>query len=624
MRLPTYCAASLAVACWVGSVEQVGAQSQPGTTYHVATTGNDADPGTKDRPWRTIAHALRVLVAGDTLHVHPGTYFERGLTAANAGSADAPITITGKSDRVPVIDGGFAEFRAAGNSDWEIVEDARNIYRSTAAFRGADRVYGFLGSQDGGYELVPYETYAALTASSEEYSETQPFYAGPGVFWNPADARIYVRLDHGRYQAQLGTNVPANLDPRFTPMVLFPRSTLLNLAPPASYLVFEGLALRHTEIVVDVARGCHHITWRRCEVLGGRYGVVTRGDAHDLLFDEIDVRGQFPPWVARSDVKRPSAAPPAHLLQGSALQLEGRLDAVEVRNSTFTGLFDAIDTNAVPTHMHIHHNRFTTIRDDAFELACGGHDVEFDHNTVLVAAAAVSWAGPTSPPLALAGTKYIHHNVIDTSTPQLYGRDDPASLLPPAWRGPHNDGMATGRPFNTHDVAGLRLPDPWKIYHNTIVGGADVDGEGLGITYILGPSNSQSPHELFNNILVQTADQYLAHGARVADGSQVIDGNLYFRSFAAPTQPLLKDYRNGGAAADFARLLDFTTSPYFQATRTYYAPGWEASGVEGDPGLDANYRPLQTGPAASGAIDLSSRGWPGTTPLGYRGALPPR
>jgi hypothetical protein len=42
--------------------------------YYVATTGSDANPGTEDAPFLTIAHADSRASAGDTIHVAPGTY----------------------------------------------------------------------------------------------------------------------------------------------------------------------------------------------------------------------------------------------------------------------------------------------------------------------------------------------------------------------------------------------------------------------------------------------------------------------------------------------------------------------------------------------------------------------
>jgi hypothetical protein len=43
------------------------------STWHVATTGDDAGAGTADAPWRTIQHAADSVAPGDTVVVHAGT-----------------------------------------------------------------------------------------------------------------------------------------------------------------------------------------------------------------------------------------------------------------------------------------------------------------------------------------------------------------------------------------------------------------------------------------------------------------------------------------------------------------------------------------------------------------------
>jgi len=57
-----------------------------------AARGKDEDPGSKERPWRTINHALKQLQAGDTLYLRAGTYFEN-VYCAVAGTPAKPITI---------------------------------------------------------------------------------------------------------------------------------------------------------------------------------------------------------------------------------------------------------------------------------------------------------------------------------------------------------------------------------------------------------------------------------------------------------------------------------------------------------------------------------------------------
>jgi len=60
-------------------------------TYYVATTGNDANPGTPDLPWRTLQHAVDSLAPGDTVLVKSGSYL--GCRIGNSGQAGAVKTL---------------------------------------------------------------------------------------------------------------------------------------------------------------------------------------------------------------------------------------------------------------------------------------------------------------------------------------------------------------------------------------------------------------------------------------------------------------------------------------------------------------------------------------------------
>jgi len=76
-------------------------------TYYVATTGNNSNPGTEDRPWRTIGKAVNTMVAGDITYVRGGTYnTETGIRFRRSGTAAAPIKLLNYPGESPVIDWG--------------------------------------------------------------------------------------------------------------------------------------------------------------------------------------------------------------------------------------------------------------------------------------------------------------------------------------------------------------------------------------------------------------------------------------------------------------------------------------------------------------------------------------
>jgi Right handed beta helix region len=76
-----------------------------GGAYFVSPTGNDANPGTSDRPWATINHAAEQVVAGDVVLVRGGRYLLlHQVRPRNSGRSDAFITFIGDPREAAVLD----------------------------------------------------------------------------------------------------------------------------------------------------------------------------------------------------------------------------------------------------------------------------------------------------------------------------------------------------------------------------------------------------------------------------------------------------------------------------------------------------------------------------------------
>jgi Right handed beta helix region len=67
------------------------ASADGGHAFFVATTGSDANPGTKARPWRTIQTAANTVPAGSTVEIRGGVYHERVVVGVS-GAPGAWIT----------------------------------------------------------------------------------------------------------------------------------------------------------------------------------------------------------------------------------------------------------------------------------------------------------------------------------------------------------------------------------------------------------------------------------------------------------------------------------------------------------------------------------------------------
>ncbi len=579
--------------------------------------GSDEGPGDAARPWRTLKHTLPRLRAGDTLWLHAGTFFEAGLEVAQAGTPEAPIALRASPGARVAVDGGYREFREPGPDTWEPVGAAPGLYRSRQRYPGAKRVHGSLEREGALLRLVPYERYADLVSANERYRGPEaPLYVGHGVHWNATDARIYLRLEPGELQRKLGFAEPGRIDPRVTPLALYPDGAVLRFASGASHWVVEGVDLRHRNFAIEVESGAHHLRVARAELRGGRTHVMIREGAHHLVFEDLTIRDGVPDWIAWEDVKKPPR--PAHDLQGVAFALKGDAHHVEISRSRILNLFDGIDATQNAHHLDVHDNLFQGIRDDCLQLGTAGHDYHVHHNRMLGVSKGVSRNGSGESPAP--GTTWIHHNVIDASGLMQYGRQEPDGR----WHGkaePGQEGRVWANPFGSHSGEGYGAGDAWKIYHNTVLLGRDLNGRGAGHTRQRRPG---LVHEVYNNLFVQTQDHWIAHEAVLEGGLQIYDGNLYFRPVRGPRHPLFRQFLLGAGAAprDYATLAAWRASPAFEATRASYPPGWESSGVEADPRLDADYRPHPEGPAASGAVPLPA-GLPGDDGARYRGALPP-
>ncbi|MCA1706744.1 MAG: right-handed parallel beta-helix repeat-containing protein, partial [Actinobacteria bacterium] len=73
--------------------------------FYVDPVGDNLNPGTKEKPWKTVGHATKTLTAGKVACVNSGTYDEPGASVTNSGTETAPIVLkrTPGSPTRPII-----------------------------------------------------------------------------------------------------------------------------------------------------------------------------------------------------------------------------------------------------------------------------------------------------------------------------------------------------------------------------------------------------------------------------------------------------------------------------------------------------------------------------------------
>jgi len=141
-----------------------------GATYYVSKSGNNTNPGTLSQPWATIQKAASILVAGDTVYVRGGIYYEQ-VTPANSGTDDSKITYAAYLGEVPIIDGtGVSPKNTTWGGLFNIVGGKSHItvkgftIRNTASIPGTPGLAGVL--IDGGHDVTVTQCSISNTRSS--------------------------------------------------------------------------------------------------------------------------------------------------------------------------------------------------------------------------------------------------------------------------------------------------------------------------------------------------------------------------------------------------------------------------------------------------------------------------
>lgn len=571
---------------------------------YVAVTGNDLNDGSLESPLRNIQYAIALLSEGDTLYIREGVYKESKINFKNKKN----ITVKNYQGERVVIDCGYDEFKFPW--EWELVDTAKGIYRSVKQYTDVSQVRGFFIKGDKKYRLVPYIRYGDLESDNEKFTPDYYMYVGPGVFYNQADKRIYCRLKYTAILKDLSLLPPSVADPNYVSLYLYPDWDCLIFPDTASNITVEGLTLRSGHKAIYIKSNTQNITIKNCDILGGRTHIYCDTESHDLVFDGIVADDCIPPWIGWEDVKEHTEPPGeksdyvAGDMKTGFLNCQDGVYNVTIQNCVVNHTFDGILLPIVH-HIKVINNTFRGTRDDSIELETGSSNIEIAYNKFLKVSKAISRRDYGKSP-QYPGTKYIHHNIIDCDVMLFHGRE--GSKIYERTSSPK--GFISNTAFGTHGRDNPGIGDPWKIYNNTIVIGHAISGspseKGIGVEYHYKNFIKGNPQEVYNNIFIGMADSRLVQDVRTKDGSQIFDGNMYWRT-NGKTTPMFVRWNCGNGKEDFVTLNEFKNKYPFSSSPSL--PPFENFGIEGDPALGQDYIPTNTLPYLCGVI-LKDMEWP--------------
>ncbi len=313
---------------------------------------------------------------------------------------------------------------------------------------------------------------------------------------------------------------------------------------------------------------------------------------------------------------------------------------LRLANSTIRGVFDGILGPSIHD-VEIHGCTFDNVWDDAWQMVASCYRINIHHNFFFGAGISHDSAGNTTA-VPDEDKLYLHHNVFHPGAAYFfYGRKGSDC---PERNNDGYEGMVHGVGLGKHDSDDQNVGhrNPWKFYYNTVI----IDSDPIGPYFNIQPFGYKRPflsgtHEVFNNIFmarVKTGQStLLGQDFGYDDGGTIFDGNVYYYN---PYQNLHWRFLwnlSTGVSTPVGNGTANTNDTIIKMravtnanTMTYYAPGWEASGIDiydTQPVANITYKPVVAS-CNTGAVNLTANGlnraWPGlTTYEPWRGAIAP-
>jgi hypothetical protein len=597
--------------------------------YFVSGAGNDNNPGTRERPFRSVDKGVSVLVAGDVLNLRGGVHVGTVTIAGKHGTSDNPIVIRSAPGETAYIDGTLLQFRRGRSDDWvparTLDSDAHAAeYVSAMTFTEDFVNRGAFLDRNPYTRLVTYSSLNDLRADNETFEKIldggdprpgpavtdedgnplgyrHPWvYLGPGLHFNQQSRRVHIRLSHTHNNVPGVIEYTGETDPRRVPLAITPKDVTTLQISGSSHIRLEALTVRFGGDYTAVIQQSQHVTFDHVRIRAATNGIRMGGPAEnptsDVVFAHCEFIAGVPTWSFRSD-------------RTGVYQFRDNHEVVvnNLGEKTSEALLIGSPNN---TRVEIHHCEFH----NGHNMFLHGRDVDFHHNWITNMqddGLALGFDSATAGPLT---TVKIRENVVQRvltalsfssqhQATQWYIYRNLFELRQPS-RGfrPRRPGdRDVWRYGQLHTSAGQEL-GPHDLFHNTVLT-FDQRGQASFLHY----RNTTGPHgrRSFNNLFVAVNPGPEADAAIMFVPSPAFpgptDGNLYHRIGRA-TAPAFRhlEYRFQGQdfpAGTFADLPALRGSALFEHSKTQYPPGYEANSLLTDPRfrrIDADGLPRET------------------------------
>lgn len=530
-----------------------------GPAFFVDPKGDDQQAGTKEKPWRTVARAVKGLHPGDVLCLRGGTYYEP-VVLHLSGTAEKPITIRAFPGELAIIDGGLRDFSETPATAWEpYAQGGEGEYRSTKTYTEGGGFGNF------GDSMIPFHRYMNFTdlRSTNEFfkpglenraDDPGGLYCGPGTRRDPETGRIHIRLSHTKLAGLGDLAYTGETDPRKLPLVIAGADYVLAVEGGA-HLRIQDVVVRGAKTGAVKIEKSEDIELEGVTLYGGNMGMRI-GTVRGLRLVDCALRGHGAPWHSRFSHKNRSGS-------GYLILAEGACSDFDFSRSEFTDHHDFFAFHSVET-MRFHENFVDNFNDDGFEPGPKrerGQVFIYENLISRCLSPFTAHAKKPTPVDAEPGSGvYIYRNIVDLRRGTY--------STPPETADPSGAYLERPTVAIAHDHGGPIHPI-YYVYQNTFLVQAGVFRDYYAFSF--GAHTRGTTRRVFNNIFAQAEplhDQNFTGLA--ADDDFQSDGNLFW-GLGDAAKP---------AGDIFAKLRQ---SPLLAASKQRYAPGWAAGDLHTDP-----------------------------------------
>lgn len=417
------------------SKPHAAAPRQPQTFHVNANGGSDqADGLSSQQAFASIKRATQQLIPGDTVLIAPGIYFEQ-VVINDAGTTEKPITIKATNSKKNAVILTLADPSIRqGKQKWELVDDKRQLYRTTLNHWPARVLYDQIG-------LMPYPTIDTLKAFT-----LFDDYPGPpnGFTYDLKEKMLYVRLDTSE---KYGSTDPNDHVIAASPINAYgsnghsflPNRLDANLVIAGNgdgHIVIQGLTFE-TPGAVGVLAMRHHVTVKDSYFVGCRFGVGGRAQSSDqnrtthyVTVDHCEYSNEPVFEDTLQVIEKYHDQPIAKKYPFFWWHRKGHnTDRTKIKNDE-TGILGNVGSHWVLKNSNIHnafeglatwgvrwandltitHNRFYKLVDNAIETEDHAANVTIAYNWIEDVFEPISWQPLGGTPWP--GPVFIHDNVI--------------------------------------------------------------------------------------------------------------------------------------------------------------------------------------------------------------------